>query len=53
MQKQLQKVILESNEGKLNEKYMEDIELIMLDIKSNSIQKVPFWGQDIELKTRD
>ena len=28
-------------------------ELIMLDIKSNSIQKVPFWSQDIELKTRD
>ena len=28
-------------------------ELIMLDIKSNSMQKVPFWGQDIELKTRD
>mgnify|MGYP000427162928 CR=1 FL=1 len=28
-------------------------ELIMLDIKSNSTQKVPFWGQDVELKTRD
>ena len=28
-------------------------ELIMLDIKSNSRQQVPFWGQNIELKTRD
>ena len=28
-------------------------ELIMLDIKGNSIQKVPFWSQDVELKTRD
>ena len=39
MQKQLQKVISESNEGKLNDKYMEDIELIMLDInQDNKIQ---------------
>ena len=28
-------------------------ELIMLDIKSNSSQQVPFWGQNVELKTRD
>ncbi len=28
-------------------------ELIMLDIKSGSIQQVPFWGQNVELKTRD
>ena len=27
-------------------------ELIMLDIKSNSSQQVPFWGQKVELKTR-
>jgi len=28
-------------------------ELIMLDIKSNSSQQVPFWGRNVELKTRD
>ena len=28
-------------------------ELIMLDIKSGSSQTVPFWGQNVELKTRD
>jgi tetratricopeptide (TPR) repeat protein len=28
-------------------------ELIMLDIKSGSSQQVPFWGQNVELKTRD
>ena len=28
-------------------------ELIMLDIKSGSTQQVPFWGQNVELKTRD
>ena len=28
-------------------------ELIMLDIKSGSSQKVPFWEQNVELKTRD
>ena len=24
----------------------------MLDIKSGSIQQVPFWGQNVELKTK-
>lgn len=28
-------------------------ELIMLDVASGSTQNVPFWGQSIELKTRD
>ena len=28
-------------------------ELIMLDIKSGSSQTVPFWGKNVELKTRD
>jgi len=28
-------------------------ELIMLDVASGSSQNVPFWGQSVELKTRD
>ena len=28
-------------------------ELIMLDVKSGSSQQVPFWGQNVGLKTRD
>ena len=28
-------------------------ELIMLDVASGSTQNVPYWGQNVELKTRD
>ena len=53
MQKQLQKVILESNEGKLNEKYMEDIELIMLDINQDNKKQIQTYLTSLQKNQKD
>ena len=53
MQKQLQKIISESNEGKLNDKYMEDIELIMLDINQDNKKQIQHYLTSLQKNKKD